>query len=279
MGITEVRHVPDDFPLNYLQSIIRQAVSDRRDIAHGDLASSLAGITSPVRYLDFETFQPAIPRFAGTRPYDQIPFLFSVHTETYGGPPEHMEYMHEDDSDPRPALIERLLESLEDEGSICVYSSFERTQIKALAAAFPEYAGALDVVATRLVDLHQVVRGSYYHPGFHGSFSLKSVVPVVAPHLSYGGWKSPMAKWRRSGTITLHQAPTQESGVGFLTTYALTAHTTLWRWWNCIAHLRYWHGQDNLNTFFAIYPRVCGAAAMGRHNNGSGGTDSSCSLA
>ena len=71
MGITEVRHAPDDFPLNYLQSIIRQAVSDRRDIVHGDLASSLAGITSPVRYLDFETFQPAIPRFAGTRPYDQ----------------------------------------------------------------------------------------------------------------------------------------------------------------------------------------------------------------
>ena len=185
MSITEVRDVPDGFPLDRLQSIIRQAVRDGRDIVHGDLAGSLAEITPPVRHLDFETFQPAIPRFTGTRPYDQIPFLFSVHTETYRGLPEHTEYMHEDDSDPRPALIERLLESLGDEGSICVYSSFERTQIKALAAAFPQQAHTLDAIAARLVDLHQIVRGRYYHPGFRGSFSLKSVVPVVAPQLSY----------------------------------------------------------------------------------------------
>ena len=185
MDVTEVRDIPNEFPLNSLQSIIRQAVSDRRDIVHGDLARSLAEIEPPVRHFDFETFQPAIPRFAGTRPYDQIPFLFSVHTETYGGPPEHAEYLHKDDSDPRPELIARLLESLGDKGSICVYSSFERTQIKALAAAFPGYAKVLDAVIERLVDLHQVVRGNYYHPGFRGSFSLKSVVPVVAPHLSY----------------------------------------------------------------------------------------------
>ena len=185
MGITEVLDVPDDFPLDRLQSIIRQAVSDDRDIVHGDLARSLAEITPPVRYLDFETFQLAIPRFAGTRPYDQIPFLFSVHTETNGGLLDHTEYMHECDSDPRPVLIDRLLESLGDEGSICVYSSFERTQIKALAATFPKHADALNAIITRLVDLHQIVRGSYYHPDFRGSFSLKSAVPVVAPHLSY----------------------------------------------------------------------------------------------
>ena len=185
MGINEVRNVPDGFPLNRLQSIIRQAVIEGRDTIHDDLARSLARITLPVRYLDFETFQPAIPRFAGTRPYEQIPFLFSVHTETYGMLPGHVEYIHEDNSDPRPALIERLLESLGDGGSICVYSSFERTQIEALAATFPQHADALDAIATRLVDLHQIVRGSYYHPGFRGSFSLKSVVPVVAPYLSY----------------------------------------------------------------------------------------------
>ena len=185
LGITEVRDVPDDFPLDRLQSIILEAVRDGRDVVHGDLVHSLAGIKPPVRHLDFETFQPAIPRFADTRPYDQIPFLFSVHTENCGGSPEHTEYMHEDDSDPRPALIERLLESLGDEGRICVYSSFERTQITALAVAFPQHAAALDAVTSRLVDFHQIVRGSYYHPDFHGSYSLKSVVPVLAAHLSY----------------------------------------------------------------------------------------------
>ena len=185
IGVTEVRDVPADFPLNNLQSVIRRAVIDGRDAVHGDLARSLAGIAPPVRHLDFETVQPAIPRFAGTRPYDQIPFLFSVHTDVVGASLEQVEYMHEDESDPRPALIERLIDALGDEGSICVYSGFERTQIKALAAAFPQYADALDSILDRLVDLLPIVKGNYYHPDFRGSFSIKSILPVFAPHLSY----------------------------------------------------------------------------------------------
>ena len=185
IGITEVRDVPDDFPLDRLQSIIRQAVRDGRDTVHGDVARSLAEITPPVRHLDFETFQPAIPRFAGTRPYDQIPFLFSVRIEHDESSHEHTDYLYEDRGDPRPLIIERLLEALGDEGSICTYSSFERTQIKALAAAFPQYANALNDIIARLVDLLPIVRGSYYHPDFHGSFSIKAVLPVIAPELGY----------------------------------------------------------------------------------------------
>ena len=185
MGVTEVRDVPANFPLNRLQSVIHQAIVDRSDIVHGDLARSLAGITPPVRHLDFETFQPAIPRFAGTRPYGQIPFLFSVRTEHDESSHEHTDYLYEDDGDPRPLIIERLLQALGDEGSICTYSSFERTQIKALAAAFPQYANALNDIISRLVDLLPIVRGSYYHPDFHGSFSIKAVLPVIASELGY----------------------------------------------------------------------------------------------
>ena len=185
MGITEVRDVPADFPLNNLQSVIRKAVVDGSDTVHGDLARSLAQITPPVRHLDFETFQPAIPRFAGTRPYDQIPFLFSVRAELNESSHENVDYLHEDDGDPRTALIDRLIEALGDEGSICTYSSFERTQLKALAAAFPQYADALDDIIARLVDLLPIVKGNYYHPGFHGSFSIKSVLPAIAPNLGY----------------------------------------------------------------------------------------------
>lgn len=185
MGVTEVRDVPAGFPLNKLQSVIHRAVSNGRDIVHGNLARSLDAITSPVYHLDFETFQPAIPQFAGTRPYDQIPFLFSVRTELDESSHEHADYLYEHNGDPRPLLIERLLEALGDKGSICVYSPFERTQLKALATAFPQYAGALENIVARLVDLLPIVRGNYYHPGFHGSFSIKSVLPAVAPGLGY----------------------------------------------------------------------------------------------
>ena len=86
-GIEEIRDVPADFPLTPLQRIVRRTVHEGRALVHDDLPSALASIVPPVRHLDFETFAPAIPRFAGTRPYDAIPFLFSVHIEHGNSPP------------------------------------------------------------------------------------------------------------------------------------------------------------------------------------------------
>ena len=124
MGIREIRDVPDDFPLNRLQRTVRQAVIDGQPWMHGDIHAELARRLSPVRYLNFETFAPAIPRFTGTRPHDAIPFLFSVHTERDGAPPAHRDYLHARDDDPRPAVAERLLEALGSEGTICTYSGY-----------------------------------------------------------------------------------------------------------------------------------------------------------
>ena len=184
-GVSEIRDVPDGFPLNDLQTIVRKAVSGRRAIVHGDLAGSLTEIEKPIRYLDFETFQPAVPRFRGTRCYDQIPFMFSVHRDMEGSEPEHIDYLHGESDDPRPALAERLIDALGDDGSICVYSGFERTVIRTLAADLPQYAEVLNAIAGRLVDLLPVVRNGYYHPDFRGSFSIKSVLPVITPDLGY----------------------------------------------------------------------------------------------
>ena len=175
-GIKEISDVPEEFPLNDLQTIVRKAVSGRRAIVHGDLAGSLSEIEKPVHYLDFETFQPAIPRFKGTRCYDQIPFMFSVHREVEGNELEHIDYLHEESDDPRPALAERLIDALGDAGGICVYSGFERTVIGALAADLPQYAESLDAIAGQLFDLLPIVRSCYYHPAFCGSFSIKSVL-------------------------------------------------------------------------------------------------------
>ena len=185
-GIEEIRDVAADFPLSYLQRIVRQAVQENRAVMHGNVSAELAGLTSPVRYLDFETFAPAIPRFAGTRPYDAVPFLFSVHTERNGSPPEHTDYLHEQDDDPRPQLADRLLEAVGSQGAICAYSGYERTVLTALATAVPERADELAAVSARLFDLLPVVRNTYYHPEFRGSFSIKNVLPVLAPGMGYG---------------------------------------------------------------------------------------------
>ena len=184
-GIEEVRDIPEDFPLNRLQRVVRQAVVQGRAQVHGDIRAELARRVPPVHYLDFETFAPAIPRFAGTRPYDAVPFLFSVHTERDGAPPAHRDYLHVRDDDPRPALADRLLEALGTEGTICTYSDYERRVLRGLGAALPDRARALRALEARLLDLLPAVRKGYYHPDFRGSFSIKSVLPALVPGLGY----------------------------------------------------------------------------------------------
>ena len=184
-GIEEVRDIPAEFPLTSLQRIVRRAVREQRAIVHGNISAALARLTPPVRYLDFETFAPAIPRFAGTSPYDALPFLFSVHTEHPGVPLEHTDYLHDRDDDPRPHIADRLIAAVGTEGSICSYSHYERTVLKELAAAVPERADELAAVSGRLFDLLPVVRNTYYHPEFHGSFSIKNVLPVLVPGMDY----------------------------------------------------------------------------------------------
>ena len=190
-GIEEIRDIPGDFSLSYLQGIARRAVQEQSAVVHGDISSMLAGLTSPIRYLDFETFAPAIPRFAGTSPYDAVPFLFSVHTERNGAPPKHTDYLHEQDDDPRRRLAGRLIEAVGSNGSICTYSSYERTVLNALAAALPHRADELTAIAARLVDLLPVVRNTYYHPEFRSSFSIKNVLPVLVPGMGYGDLEIP----------------------------------------------------------------------------------------
>ena len=184
-GIEEIRDIPEDFLLTGLQNIVRQTIREGRPAVHGDIAGALARLKSPVRYLDFETFAPAIPRFAGTRPFDSVPFLFSVHTERKRKPLRHADYLHESDDDPRPELADRLIEALGSKGSVCTYSDYEKRMLHELGEALPDRAKELRLIEARLFDLLPVVRNGYYHPEFRGSFSIKSVLPALVPGMSY----------------------------------------------------------------------------------------------
>ena len=185
-GIEEIRDIPGDFSLSWLQRIVRQAVREERAKVYGDIHGALASVTPPIHHLDFETFAPAVPRFTDTRPYDPIPFLFSVHTERNGLPPAHADYLHEGKDDPRPQLADRLIEAVGREGTICTYTGYERQVLWGLIRSLPDRAEALRAMEERLFDLHRAVRSSYYHPAFRGSFSIKNVLPVVSPDTGYG---------------------------------------------------------------------------------------------
>lgn len=183
--IEEIGDIPDDFPLSKSQAIVRLSVITGNEHVSPRLQDELSGMSYPLRYLDFESFNPAVPRFAGTRCYDTIPFQFSMHTEDDAGNVTHREFLWPEPSDPRRPLAEALLDAAGDEGTLCVYSGFERRVIKGLSRDLPDLSEALDALIERLRDLLKVVQGHYYHRDFHGSFSIKQVLPALVPEMSY----------------------------------------------------------------------------------------------
>ncbi|MFQ6078505.1 MAG: DUF2779 domain-containing protein [Thermodesulfobacteriota bacterium] len=185
MGISGIRDIPDSFRLNATQAKIREClINDREDVA-SDLGSTLNEYDYPIHFLDFETVNPAIPRYTDTGPYQVLPFQWSDHILSKEGSLTHKEYLCSEDKDPREELTESLLESLGDKGSICTYGPYEKTVISGLAKNLPRHRDRLDALRDRCKDLLSRIRRGYYHPGFNGSFSLKSVLPVLVPSLSY----------------------------------------------------------------------------------------------
>jgi len=186
-GIEDIRDIPEDFAgLSFVQQRVRDCVVNNHLHLDGELADRLRELEHPIHFLDFETFNPALPLYPGTRPYDFIPFQWSDHVLDESGRLTHREFLHDGPDDPREPFTTSLLEALGDRGSIVVYSSFEASRIRELARAFPALADELSrVIETRIVDLLQLVRQHCYHPLFHGSFSIKRVLPALVPGLDY----------------------------------------------------------------------------------------------
>jgi len=188
-GIEDIRQIPEDFDgLSALQRRVRACVLAQAHYVSPELSDALAGARFPIHFLDFETCNPALPLVPGTRPFQQTPFQWSNHVLERDGTLRHLEYLHVERTDPREPLVQALLEALGDEGTIVVYSDFEERMIRELADAIPaDRDRLLRLLERRILDLHKVIHTHYYHPGFQGSFSIKQVLPVVVPELSYDG--------------------------------------------------------------------------------------------
>lgn len=146
----------------------------------------LDDVVWPARYLDFEAVMPPIPWFAAAPPFDAVPFQYSLHTKAWAdAEPTHTEFLATHEGDWRRELVEHLLDDLGDSGSIIVYSSYEKTRLNGLAALFPDLGPRCEAVVARLFDLEKVFVEGYWHPGFAGRTSIKKVLPVLVPDLSY----------------------------------------------------------------------------------------------
>jgi predicted RecB family nuclease len=194
MGIASIREIPDDFELSDIQRRAATCVQTGEPWFSPELSAELGKLEYPLRFMDFETVNPAIPRFSGMRPYDHLPFQWSVHVQRQpGSAAEHFDFLALDRDDPRTAFIASLCEALgEDNGSIVVYNEqFESQRLWELAGWLPAYTDRIRSIQSRLWDLLPVVRNHVYHPAFGGSFSLKAVLPALAPEMTYEGMEVP----------------------------------------------------------------------------------------
>jgi len=187
-GIVDIVQIPLDYKFSDKQLIQYRCVTNGSPyINRTEIKRFLQNLEYPLYYFDFETFDTAVPLFDGTRPYQKIPFQFSLHIQRLPGTePEHYSFLAEGRDDPRPALLEALNKVMGTKGSILVYNkSFEESILNGLGEAFKEHSGLVKNMASRLVDLIIPFRNfHYYHPSQKGSASLKSVLPVLTG-LSY----------------------------------------------------------------------------------------------
>jgi len=185
LGVENINDIPDGFPLTAIQERIRNCVVNNEEYVGPELQSELKDTRYPIHFLDFETFATAIPRYANTRPYQTIPFQWSDHILNSDGTIDHLEYLCAEDKDPRKDFAESLINSIGTNGTIYIYTTYEKGVLEQLIAEFPEYKENLLGIIGRFKDLYDVIRRHYYHPKFHGTFSLKSVLPALVSSLSY----------------------------------------------------------------------------------------------
>ncbi len=185
-GIRSLEQVPDEL-LNTLQRRVKEhTLAGTVYFDAPAAAAELARAPLPALFLDFETIAFAVPIWAGTRPYQQIPFQYSLHRLAADGKLGHHAFLDLSGEDPSRRIAEDLVRECAGEAPVFAYNKgFEGRCLSYLADRFEDLRPTLLDIADRLCDLLPIVRQTYYHPSQQGSWGLKSVLPALVPDLSY----------------------------------------------------------------------------------------------
>lgn len=189
LGIIKAQDVPDNFALSYKQSLVVKVAKTNQPIINQELIRhELERLTLPLYFLDYETYNSAIPMFDGYHPQQQMVFQYSLHIlDQLDGQIRHTEHLSLEAGDPARSLIQQLHQDIGQTGSIIVWNkTFEAGRNQEMAEIYPDYADFLTDLNERIYDLADSIKeGFYVHPQFKGSWSIKNVLPVMVPSLSY----------------------------------------------------------------------------------------------
>ncbi|MCR4287580.1 MAG: DUF2779 domain-containing protein [Deltaproteobacteria bacterium] len=190
-GVVSFKDIPEDYPLSDRQLAQVDAELTGREIIDRDgIKEFLDSLHYPLYFLDFETFRLAVPPFDGVRPYEQVPFQYSIHALNGEGVElEHYEFLAEPGTDAREEIAKRFVETIPEGACVVAYNmSFEKMIIRSLADRLPAYRDRLMEMHDSMADLMEPFRKLYYYKKeMCGSYSIKKVLPALVPEMSYEG--------------------------------------------------------------------------------------------
>jgi hypothetical protein len=192
-GHQTVIDIPEENLLNKNANLHIQAVKSGNPVINKvAIKEFLTKISYPLYFMDFETFMPALPVYNGTKPYQHIPFQYSIHViQEKNDPVKHFEFLAEAGADPRRAFLISLLEHTSADSTILVFDALmERNVLNGLKKDFPEFEEEIEKRLARFVDLMLPFQErSYYHPAMNNSYSIKNLLPALVPELNYNSLK------------------------------------------------------------------------------------------
>lgn len=185
-GILEIKEIPNNFKLNAKQALQLQSVREGGPIiASAKIEKILSSLEFPLHFIDYETYASAVPRIDGVRPHQHIPFQVSIHTIQTDGSIKHYEFLANELEIPGQ-LVQFMSESTGITGTfISWHKSFEMGRNRDMIDWLPEYQEYLEYMNRNMFDLEDIFKSEYVDYRFHGSTSIKKVLPVLLPELSY----------------------------------------------------------------------------------------------
>lgn len=182
-GLIDLANIGDDAHLTFKQKIQIEAIkSGEIQLDVSKVNDFLDRLEYPLSFLDFETLGSAVPLYDSTRPYQSIPFQFSLHVVSApGADPAHYDFLAEGTDDPRTTVLAALRTAMPPTGSVIAYNaSFEKRVLRELAMFDPSCDKWVEDVNRRMADLLVPFNSfAVYHPDQHGSASMKAVLPAL----------------------------------------------------------------------------------------------------
>jgi len=187
--ILEIDEIPEELKFSENQeSQIRLTKQQTSLIKTDEIQTMIRNIEYPLYFLDYETFNPAIPLYDGYKPYQQMVFQYSLHVIDGESEMKHYEFLAKEDKDPVPDMMKLMTQQIETKGgTIIVWNkSFETGRNSEIGNMYPEHKEYMETVNERVYDLMEVFsQGLYQDYRFKGSASIKKVLPILVPELSY----------------------------------------------------------------------------------------------